>query len=239
MNSDLHLDRTLDELAAGHPLRPHQPSALLIEDEPAQALVTSAALARAGFATAVAANGVEALRMFSERPTDLVVVDLMLPDINGTEIIAHLRQDLNGARATILAYTANRDDVVLAAALRAGADDTYTKDGGIVVISAKFERLAAELKRDATAAARLLRLERVTVVQSVTLQQLTEAVSGIRSEMAAMRELNDHYVNARTAAKALATVARAASRAWKPIAAVAAAALAAWLWVRDVLPPWR
>ncbi|MBX3603176.1 MAG: response regulator [Rubrivivax sp.] len=213
--------------------------ALLIEDEPAQALVTSAALVRAGFATAVASNGVEALRIFAERPADLIVVDLMLPDINGTEIIAHLRQDLNGARATILAYTANRDDVVLAAALRAGADDTYTKDGGIAVISAKFERLAAEFRRDSTAAARLLRLERVTVVQSVTLQQLAEAVAGIRDEMAAMRELSDHYVHARTIAKAVAAVARTASQAWKPVAAVAAAALAGWLWLRDSLPPWR
>jgi DNA-binding response OmpR family regulator len=98
---------------------------LVVEDEPAIADVVSRYLQRAGYQTAVAATGREALGCSEAARPDLVVLDLMLPDIDGLEVMRRLRRD--DRRAAIILLTARAEQSDRIVGLRLGADDYVIK----------------------------------------------------------------------------------------------------------------
>ena len=67
-------------------------SVLVVDDEPTIAEVVSRYLARAGYETRVAGDGPQAIELAGERRPDLVVLDLMLPGIDGLEVMRRLRE---------------------------------------------------------------------------------------------------------------------------------------------------
>ena len=77
-------------------------SVLVVDDEPTIAEVVSRYLERAGYRTRVAADGVEALEAVASQRPDLVVLDLMLPGIDGLEVMRRLREHGRERIATIL-----------------------------------------------------------------------------------------------------------------------------------------
>jgi two-component system response regulator ResD len=99
---------------------------LVVEDEPAIADVVARYLRRAGYETAVAATGQRALaRALAARP-DVVVLDLMLPDIDGLEVMRRLRR-ANGRHGAIILLTARGEESDRIVGLRLGADDYVVK----------------------------------------------------------------------------------------------------------------
>ena len=66
---------------------------LLVEDEPDILLIARAALARAGYAVVSASNGVEALAAVAESRPGLIVMDGMMPELDGFEACARLKSD--------------------------------------------------------------------------------------------------------------------------------------------------
>jgi DNA-binding response OmpR family regulator len=99
---------------------------LVVDDEPAIADIVSRYLHRAGYDTAVAATGKDALgHAESERP-DVVVLDLMLPDIDGLEVMRRLRREYR-ERAAIILLTARGEESDRIVGLRLGADDYVVK----------------------------------------------------------------------------------------------------------------
>ena len=66
---------------------------LLVDDEPDLRSLLDFNFRAAGFETALAANGEEALRLATQRVPDLVLLDLMLPDLPGTEVCKRLKSD--------------------------------------------------------------------------------------------------------------------------------------------------
>ncbi len=97
---------------------------LVVEDEESFSDALSYMLRREGFEVAVAANGHEALATFDRSGADLVLLDLMLPGISGTEVCRTLRQKSN---VPIIMVTARDSEVDKVVGLELGADDYVTK----------------------------------------------------------------------------------------------------------------
>ena len=108
-------------------LVPHaRAKVLVVDDEPAIADIVSRYLKRAGYDTAVAATGKDALGQAEDSCPDVVVLDLMLPDIDGLEVMRRLRKE-NHKRAAIILLTARGEESDRITGLRLGADDYVVK----------------------------------------------------------------------------------------------------------------
>jgi DNA-binding response OmpR family regulator len=101
-------------------------SVLVVDDEPTIAEVVSRYLERAGYRTQVAADGLQALAAVADHRPDLVVLDLMLPGIDGLEVMRRLREQGRERIATIL-LTAKGEESDRVVGLRLGADDYVVK----------------------------------------------------------------------------------------------------------------
>jgi DNA-binding response OmpR family regulator len=99
---------------------------LIVDDEPAIGDVVSRYLRRAGYDTAVTETGKDALRHAESVAPDVVVLDLMLPDMDGLEVMRRLRND-NHRRAAIILLTARSEESDRIVGLRLGADDYVVK----------------------------------------------------------------------------------------------------------------
>jgi two-component system, OmpR family, alkaline phosphatase synthesis response regulator PhoP len=97
---------------------------LVVEDEPSIASFVSAYLKNAGYGVRTAATGGDALRQVAAEKPALVVLDLMLPDIDGIEVCKRIRQESD---LPILMLTARDEDVDKIIGLEVGADDYLTK----------------------------------------------------------------------------------------------------------------
>ena len=93
---------------------------LVVDDEPAIGDIVSRYLQRAGYDTAVAATGTDALRHAEGAGPDVVVLDLMLPDIDGLEVMRRLRR-AHHQRAAIILLTARGEESDRITGLRLGA----------------------------------------------------------------------------------------------------------------------
>jgi DNA-binding response OmpR family regulator len=101
-------------------------SVLVVDDEPTIAEVVARYLQRAGYETATAGDGLEAVRLASERRPDLIVLDLMLPGLDGLEVLRRVRTGPTAGTAVIL-LTAKGEEHDRVVGLRTGADDYMVK----------------------------------------------------------------------------------------------------------------
>jgi two-component system response regulator ResD len=101
-------------------------SVLVVDDEPTIAEVVARYLQRAGYETATAGDGLEAVRLASERRPDLIVLDLMLPGLDGLEVLRRVRTGATAGTAVIL-LTAKGEEHDRVVGLRTGADDYMVK----------------------------------------------------------------------------------------------------------------
>jgi DNA-binding response OmpR family regulator len=101
-------------------------SVLVVDDEPTIGEVVSAYLRRAGYETRVATDGPGALAAVAERSPDLIVLDLMLPGVDGLEVMRRVRERADRTSAVIL-LTAKGDESDRVIGLRLGADDYVVK----------------------------------------------------------------------------------------------------------------
>jgi DNA-binding response OmpR family regulator len=97
---------------------------LLVDDEESVQKLLTYPLEREGFRVVAARDGEEALRRFAEEPVDLVVLDLMLPKLDGLEVCKRLR---TGSTVPIIMLTARDDELDKVLGLELGADDYITK----------------------------------------------------------------------------------------------------------------
>jgi len=99
-------------------------SVLVVEDEASIASFVAAYLKNAGYAVRTTPSGAEALRLVASEKPALVVLDLMLPDIDGVEVCKQIRQS---GDLPVLMLTARDEDVDKIIGLEVGADDYMTK----------------------------------------------------------------------------------------------------------------
>jgi two-component system response regulator ResD len=99
---------------------------LVVDDEPTIGEIVSRYLERAGYETTTAADGLEAVRLADQLRPDLVVLDVMLPQLDGLQVLRHLREGEDGPTPVIL-LTAKGEQEDKLAGLRNGADDYVVK----------------------------------------------------------------------------------------------------------------
>lgn len=97
---------------------------LLVEDEPDLADPLAYLLRREGYEVEISEDGPGALGAFRERGADIVLLDLMLPGMPGTEVCRQIRQ---GSAVPIIMLTAKDSEVDIVVGLELGADDYITK----------------------------------------------------------------------------------------------------------------
>ncbi len=100
------------------------PTVLVVEDEQSIASFVALYLKNAGYSVRTAATGSEALQQVAIEQPSLIVLDLMLPDIDGIEVCKRIRQQSD---VPILMLTARDEDVDKIIGLEVGADDYLTK----------------------------------------------------------------------------------------------------------------
>jgi two-component system, OmpR family, phosphate regulon response regulator PhoB len=100
---------------------------LVVEDEPDIRTLVVHHLTRDGFRCRTAATGPEALASVRRAPPDLLILDLMLPELNGIEVCRRLRADTATAAVPIIMLTARADEVDRVVGLEMGADDYVVK----------------------------------------------------------------------------------------------------------------
>jgi two-component system KDP operon response regulator KdpE len=103
------------------------PRILLVDDETAIQRAVGPLLRGRGYELEIAANGAQALRAFADRPPDLIVLDLGLPDLEGTEVCRRVRAT---SQVPILVLSAREGEADKVQALDLGADDYVTKPFG-------------------------------------------------------------------------------------------------------------
>jgi DNA-binding response OmpR family regulator len=112
---------------------------LLVEDEAPILDGLDALFASQGFETTCATDGQRAVELLGVRGFDLVVLDLMLPKLNGLEVLKRLRASGDETPVLVLTAKGAEDDVV--AGLEAGADDYVTKPFGVRELVARAKGL--------------------------------------------------------------------------------------------------
>ncbi|MCG6890217.1 MAG: response regulator [Gammaproteobacteria bacterium] len=116
---------------------------LLAEDEPNIVESLKFLLVRAGFEISVASDGRQALDMALEQQPTVLVLDLMLPELDGYEVLRRLRADPKGAKLPVLMLTAKGQRIDRETALECGADLFMTKPFANAEITAAVVELAS------------------------------------------------------------------------------------------------
>jgi diguanylate cyclase (GGDEF)-like protein/PAS domain S-box-containing protein len=125
-------------------------SILLVDDEQLNRDMLSRRLLRCGFSVALAASGHEALAMAHAQPFDLVLLDQMMPEISGTEVLRILRKTFSAEALPIVMVTAVAESEKVAEAIENGANDYITKPIDFKIALARIKsQLARKHAEDA------------------------------------------------------------------------------------------
>jgi two-component system alkaline phosphatase synthesis response regulator PhoP len=118
---------------------------LVVDDELDIANLLSYNLEKEGFKTVKAYDGEAALKMVKTQKPDLVILDLMLPKINGLDVCRSLRRNMETANLPIIMLTAKADEVDKIIGLENGADDYITKPFSIKELIARVRSILRRL----------------------------------------------------------------------------------------------
>jgi DNA-binding response OmpR family regulator len=118
---------------------------LVVDDEPVIGEVVARYLERAGYDTVVAATGQDALTHAAGDRPDVVVLDLMLPDVDGLEVMRRLRQQ-DRKRTAIILLTARGEESDRIVGLRLGADDYVVKPFSPAELVARVDAVLRRLE---------------------------------------------------------------------------------------------
>ena len=122
---------------------------LVVDDERDLADLLQYNLQKSGYRVSVARNGRSAVEMAVGSTPDAIILDVMLPELSGTEVARRLRTNPVTATVPILMLTAKGEEVDQVVGLTVGADDYVTKPFSIKVLLARLEAL---LRRSAPTA---------------------------------------------------------------------------------------
>ena len=117
---------------------------LIVDDEEDIREIISFNLSKDGYETITADNGEEALELISKELPDLVILDIMLPGIDGNMVCMKVKSDEKTKHIPVLMLSAKSDETDQVVGLKMGADDYLTKPFSVKVLSAK---VSAVLRR--------------------------------------------------------------------------------------------
>jgi two-component system alkaline phosphatase synthesis response regulator PhoP len=129
---------------------------LVVEDDPDIAELVARYLDKAGFATERVASGREALQAIAAKPPDLLVLDLMLPQVDGLEVCRLLRANEKTAAIPIIMLTARAEESERIVGLELGADDYLAKPFSPNELVARVRALLRRAQRGTSPATKTL-----------------------------------------------------------------------------------
>src|SRR5918993_2507389 len=120
---------------------------LVVEDEASIAEVVSLYLKRAGFNVQIASNGKQAMNILERQMLDFVILDLMIPEVDGLSLTRWLR---DGSDVPIIMLTARREEIDRIAGLEMGADDYVIKPFSPQELVSRVRAVLRRLGREQT-----------------------------------------------------------------------------------------
>lgn len=142
---------------------PATPRILIVDDEVDLVESIAYSLKKGGYEVAVSHNGKEALAVAISARPDLVLLDVMLPELPGTEVAARLRTNPATATIPIIMLTAKGEEVDQLVGLAVGADDYIAKPFSMRVLMARIAALLRRADRAAPPEGNLLRAQGVCI----------------------------------------------------------------------------
>ncbi len=136
---------------------------ILIEDEQDIAALVGRRLEREGYEVAIVHDGQEGLQLVQRHPPDLLLLDLMLPGLDGLEIARRLKGSPVTAEIPIIMLTARSEEDDIIVGLGLGADDYMTKPFSMAVLTARIEAVMRRTQGVTEEDANLLRAGPVAV----------------------------------------------------------------------------
>ena len=130
-----------------------RPQVLVVDDEPSIVDAIATTLRYEGFEVDQAANGRAALRAAQEKPFDLIVLDIMMPDLDGLEVTKRLRA--GGVRVPVLFLTARDSVEDKITGLTVGGDDYVVKPFSLAEVVARVRAILRRTKESAEGDGRL------------------------------------------------------------------------------------
>ena len=121
---------------------------IIVEDERDMADLVAARLRKEGYQVDAAYDGAAGLDAVRARPPDLVLLDIMMPVLSGTDVLAEMRRDPRTTGVPVVMMTAKGREADVVAGLKLGADDYIVKPFSLAVLVARVE---AVLRRVAAA----------------------------------------------------------------------------------------
>ncbi len=146
---------------------------LIVDDEKDIVDLLAYNLGRNGYDTLIANDGNTALELTAKNLPDLIILDLMLPGIDGTEVARRLKADARTANIPIVMLTAKGEETDVVVGLTLGADDYVTKPFSMKVLLA---RVGSVLRRAEAGAARPVRAASSAPVPSASIPSSTSAL---------------------------------------------------------------
>ena len=118
---------------------------LIVEDDSSLATALSEGFRYEGYATLVARDGAAAIRLAGKEGIDLIVLDVMLPEVNGVDVCRRLRS--RGIAVPIMMLTSKSQELDKIVGLKAGADDYVTKPFSFMELLARVEAVLRRCQR--------------------------------------------------------------------------------------------
>jgi DNA-binding response OmpR family regulator len=130
------------------------PDIMVVDDDPDTLTILLRYITREGFAVVEASSGAECLRLAKQHPPDVIVLDLMMPEMDGFAVCRALRADTNTAEIPVIMLTARDDVDTRAEGMELGVSDFVAKPVArrelVERIHAQLDMLAADRTNFAT-----------------------------------------------------------------------------------------
>ena len=120
---------------------------LIVDDEKDISKLLDYYLKQQGYSTAIVDNGEDSLKLSRELKVDLILLDIMLPGINGIDVCTILKNDSDTENIPIIMLSAKGEENDIIRGLEVGADDYVTKPFSISILSARIKRLLKRNKK--------------------------------------------------------------------------------------------
>ena len=114
---------------------------LIVEDDPATSRLVEYTLSHQGYDIISASNGLEGIRKARQESPDLIILDVMLPGLDGFEICNRLRSEPATAKILILMFSAKAQEIDKDTGIKVGADDYLAKPAAPAEIIKHVEKL--------------------------------------------------------------------------------------------------
>jgi DNA-binding response OmpR family regulator len=122
---------------------------LVIEDDPAISRLVDYSLRHEGYEVIAATNGLEGIRKAQNEAPDLIILDVMLPGMDGFEICHRMRSESDTAQLPILMFSAKAQEIDKETGLKVGADDYLPKPAAPAEIVNRVGKLLADKGKSA------------------------------------------------------------------------------------------